>query len=51
MIVDVPTKIIPVWFIEKWKKENAEPDSALDKFIDTMIRDWGMEEIRQTKKY
>lgn len=49
MIVDVPTKIIPLWFIEKWKKENAEPDSALDQFIDTMIRDWGMEEIRQTK--
>jgi len=49
MIVDVPTKVIPVWFIEQWKRANAEPDSALDKFIDIMIKDWEMEEIRQTK--
>ena len=49
MTVDVPTKIIPIWFIEKWKKENAEPDSALDVFIDRMINDWEMEENRQAK--
>ena len=50
MIVDdVPTKIIPVWFIEKWKKENAEPGSALDVFITKMIEDWESEEIRQSK--
>lgn len=32
MRIDVPTEIIPLWFIEKWTKENAEPNSALDVF-------------------
>ena len=49
MIVDVPTKIIPIWFIEKWKKENAEPSSALDVFIEKLIKDWELEESRQSK--
>ena len=49
MIVDVKTKIIPIWFVEKWKKENAEPGSALDVFIERMIKDWELEEIRQSK--
>lgn len=47
MIVDVPTKIIPIWFVEKWKKENAEPGSALDVFIERMMKDWELEEITQ----
>lgn len=38
MIVNVPTKIIPIWFVEKWKKENAEPGSALDVFLEQMIK-------------
>ncbi len=45
MIVNVPTKIIPIWFIERWKKENAEPGSALDIFITQMIKDWELENI------
>lgn len=49
MIVNVPTKIIPVWFIERWKKENAEPGSSLDIFIEQMIKDWELEEIRQSE--
>ena len=49
MIVNVPTKIIPVWFIERWAKENAEPDSPLDMFIKQMLKDWELEEIRQSK--
>ena len=49
MIVDVPTEIIPIWFIERWKKENAESGSALDMFIEQMIKDWQLEEIRQSK--
>ena len=49
MIVNVPTKIIPIWFIEQWKKENAEPESPLDFFIDQLIKDWKLEEIRQSK--
>ena len=24
MIVPIPTEVIPVWYIEKWKKENVE---------------------------
>lgn len=47
MIVQVPTEVIPVWFIEKWGKENAESGSALDYFLKTMIKDWRVEEIRQ----
>ena len=49
MIVNVPTKVIPIWFIEQWKKENAEPGSSLDIFITQMINDWELEEIRQSK--
>lgn len=48
MTVDVPTKIIPIWFIEKWKKENAKPDSALDVYIEKLMKDWEAEEIRQS---
>ena len=49
MIVNVPTQIIPIWFIEKWKKENAEHGSALEMFIEKMIKDWELEEVRQSK--
>lgn len=49
MIVDIPTKIVPIWFIERWVKENAEPDSPLDVFIKTMLKDLELEEIRQSK--
>ena len=46
MIVQAPTEVIPVWFIEKWRKENAEPNSALDHYVDLLLRDWKAEEIR-----
>lgn len=49
MVVAVPTEIIPIWFIERWKKENAEPGSALDVFITQMIKEWKLEEIQQSK--
>lgn len=49
MTVNVPTKIIPIWFIERWKKENAESGSPLDVFIERMIKDWELEEIRQSE--
>lgn len=47
MIVNVPTKVIPIWFIEKWKKEEAEKGSALEYFIEQLIKSWENEEIRQ----
>lgn len=47
MIVPIPTDVIPVWYIEKWKKENAEPSSALDHFLEQLIKDWHVEEKRQ----
>ena len=34
---------------ERWKKENAESGSSLDAFIEQMIKDWELEEIRQSK--
>ena len=46
MIVQIPTEVIPVWFIEKWTKENADSGSALDHFIKALIKDWKLEEIR-----
>lgn len=46
MIVPIPTDVIPVWYIEKWKKENAEDDSALDHYIKQLIKDWHGEESR-----
>lgn len=49
MIVDVPTKIVPIWFVERWAKENAEPDSPLEYFIERMLKDWELEEILQSK--
>ena len=49
MVVAVPTEIIPIWFIERWKKENAEPGSALDVYLTQMIKDWKLEEFRQSK--
>lgn len=49
MIINVPTKIIPIWFIEQRVKENTEPDSPLDVFIKQMLKSWDLEEIRQSK--
>lgn len=46
MIVQAPIEVIPMWFIEKWNRENAEPDSALDHFLKQMIKDWKTEEKR-----
>lgn len=46
MIVPIPTEIIPVWFIEKWKKENAQKGSALDFFVEDLIKQWHIYEIR-----
>ena len=43
----IETEVIPVWFIEKWLKENAEPNSALDVFVRQMQKEWKLEEIRQ----
>ena len=50
MIAQVPTEVIPVWFIEKWSKENAESGSSLDHFLNAMIEDWRVEEIRQKQE-
>lgn len=47
MIVPVPTEVIPLWYIDKWIKENAELDSPLDVFIKRLIKDWKLEEISQ----
>ena len=33
MMAQIETEVIPVWFIERWLKENAEEGSALDYFV------------------
>lgn len=44
MTVNVPTKVIPVWFIEKWVKEESDCGSPLRRFIEQMEHAWEMEE-------
>ena len=46
MVVPIPTEVIPVWYIEKWKKENAEDGSALEYYIQQLIKGWHVEEAR-----
>lgn len=36
MTVPIPTEVIPVWYIEKWKKENAENDPAWDSILNSL---------------
>lgn len=49
MIVQVPTEVIPVWYVEKWTKENAENNSPLEHFLKQLIKDWRIEEKTQKK--
>ena len=51
MVVQVPTEVIPIWYIEKWVREKADKDSALQHWIETMINDWKSEEIIQKEKH
>ena len=46
MIAKVNVKVVPVWFIEKWTKENAQEGSALDFWCKQMLKDWELEEKR-----
>ena len=46
MVIPIPTEVIPIWYIEKWKRENADNGSALDYFLEQLIKDWHIEEIR-----
>lgn len=40
MIADVPTEVIPLWYIDKWIEKNADTDSALDYWVRKLVRDW-----------
>ena len=51
MVVQVPTEVIPIWYIEKWVRETADNNSALQHWIETMISDWKSEEIIQQEKH
>ena len=44
MTVLVPTEVIPIWYIEKWKKENACEESPLYYFLDKLVEDYRIEE-------
>ena len=46
MVVPIPTEVIPIWYIEKWKRENADNGSALERFLEQLIKDWCIEEVR-----
>ena len=50
MIVQAPTEVIPIWFIEKWRKEESKPGTPLSMFLIKMIDDWRLEEIRILKR-
>lgn len=49
MVAPIPTDVVPIWYIEKWKKENAENGSALEHFINQLIKDWCVEEADLNK--
>lgn len=40
MIADVPTEVMPLWYIDKWIEKNADTDSALNYWIRKMERGW-----------
>ena len=46
MITNVPTEVIPVWFIEKWLRNNAKAGSALDFWVKKMLKEWKLYETR-----
>ena len=37
-------EVIPIWFIEKWKKENCHDNSALAYWIEKLLKVWKIEE-------
>lgn len=43
-------EVIPIWFIQKWSKDNCEDNSALDFWIKQMIHEWKLEEIRMRRE-
>ena len=51
MVVQIPTEVIPIWYIEKWVRETADKNSALQHWIKTMISDWKSEETIQQEKH
>ena len=54
MMAQIETEVIPVWFIERWLKENAEEGSALDHFIKQMLQEWKVEDYKrnlESRKY
>lgn len=44
MKATIEVDVIPIWFIKKWAKENCDEGSALAFFIETMFKDWEIEE-------
>ena len=40
MTVNVPTDVIPVWFIEWWLEKNTEPNSNVEHWIRQLLKDW-----------
>ena len=37
--------VIPVWYINTWRKLNCSEDSALDMWIKQLLKDWKDEDI------
>ncbi len=44
MRATIDVEVIPIWFIEKWKKENCENNSALEFWIEKLLKEWKLEE-------
>lgn len=40
MIANIPTEVVPVWYIEKWTKNNSEDGSILSNWIKRLLKDW-----------
>ena len=51
MVVNIPTEVIPIWYIEKWLMENVQKDSPAECCIKNMMNDWKTEEVIQKEKH
>ncbi len=50
MKANCEVEVIPIWFVKKWVKENCDEGSALSIFIETMLKDWKIEEKQNERR-
>lgn len=41
----IECEVIPVWYMDAWRKLNCEKNSAIDVYLERLIKDWRNENI------